>query len=191
MAEPVHGNGAIAGRPSFFARLMARLRGEGGPVPAQDEAPPVGGRARHGRRGGPLDPLTVRQWLWGPGFIIPGNAEYVLGLVKPFAPNPAMSFLDVAAGLGGPARAIATAFDIYITGLERDDDVARRGMEMSIVRRQAEARAGERHGSGELRAQGRRLRLHPRPRRHLHGAGQGALHARPDARPEAARRSCC
>ena len=132
MAEPVHGNGAIAGRPSFFARLMARLRGEGGPVPAQDEHHPSAVALGMGDEAARLDPLTVRQWLWGPGFIIPGNAEYVLGLVKPFAPNPAMSFLDVAAGLGGPARAIATAFDIYITGLERDDDVARRGMEMSI-----------------------------------------------------------
>ncbi|HUH83796.1 MAG TPA: methyltransferase domain-containing protein [Stellaceae bacterium] len=134
MAEPDHGNGATVGRPSFFGRLMARLRGEGGgPLPGPGEHHPGAVAMTTAERAAPLDPLTVRQWLWGPGFIIPGNAEYVLGLVKPFAPNPAMSLLDVAAGLGGPARAIAGAFDIYITALERDSDLARRGMEMSIA----------------------------------------------------------
>jgi SAM-dependent methyltransferase len=133
MAEPLHGNGSMAARPSFFARLMARLRGEGGPVAGPDGHHLSAVAHGQGDEALPLDPLTVRQWLWGPGFIIPGNADYVLGLVKPFAPNPAMSLLDVAAGLGGPARAIASEFDIYITGLERDPDLARRGMEMSIV----------------------------------------------------------
>lgn len=134
MAEPVHGNGAIAGRPSFFGRLMARLRGEGGgPMPAPGEHHPSAVVITTAEGAAPLDPLTIRQWLWGPGFIVPGNAEYALGLVKPFAPNPAMSLLDVAAGLGGPARAIASAFDIYVTALERDSDLARRGMEMSIA----------------------------------------------------------
>jgi SAM-dependent methyltransferase len=57
----------------------------------------------------------------------------VLKLVKPFAANPAMSMLDVAAGLGGPARAISEAFGTYITGLERDPELARRGMDMSIA----------------------------------------------------------
>lgn len=81
----------------------------------------------------PIDRFDVRQWLWGPGFVIPGDAEHVLGLVKPFGLNPAMSVLDVAARLGGPARAIAEAFGIYVTGLERDADLARRGMEMSVA----------------------------------------------------------
>ncbi|MGO8918987.1 MAG: hypothetical protein ACLQJR_24055, partial [Stellaceae bacterium] len=48
-------------------------------------------------------------------------------------PNPAMSMLVVAAGLGGAARAISDAFGTYITGLERDQELARRGMDMSVA----------------------------------------------------------
>ncbi|HEV2549061.1 MAG TPA: methyltransferase domain-containing protein [Stellaceae bacterium] len=129
-----------AAPPSFFARILARLRGEQ-PASSPDSAAPVaappGAKATAPRRAGepqaPLDPLTVRQWLWGPGFIVPGTAEYVLGLVKPFAANPAMSILDIAAGLGGPARVIADAFGTYITGLERDPETAGRGMAMSVA----------------------------------------------------------
>lgn len=118
-----------------MARLLSRLRRE------HDVAPPAeaGGReanadsAEPGAAIAPLNPLTIRQWLWGPGFATPGDAAYVLGLVKPFAANPAMSMLDVAAGLGGPARAIAEAFGTYITGLERDAELARLGMQMSTA----------------------------------------------------------
>jgi SAM-dependent methyltransferase len=39
--------------------------------------------------------------------------------------------LDLAAGLGGPARTIAQAFHIRVTGLERDYDRARQGNAMS------------------------------------------------------------
>lgn len=118
-----------------MARLLFRLRRE------QDEPQ----RAKTGshrdpaappepmEQVAPLDPLTIRQWLWGPGFVTPGDAEYVLGLVKPFAANPAMSMLDVAAGLGGPARAIAEAFGTYVTGLERSPELARLGMQMSVT----------------------------------------------------------
>ena len=125
-----------AAPPSFLARILARLRGEqppsssGSEAPHEAKAPPP---PRAGEFQAPLDPLTVRQWLWGSGFIVPGTAEYVLGLVKPFAANPAMSILDIAAGLGGPARTIADAFDTYITGLERDPETAVRGMAMSVT----------------------------------------------------------
>ncbi len=125
-----------AAPPSFLARILARLRGEqppsssGSEAPLKTKAPPP---PRASEAQAPLDPLTVRQWLWGPGFIVPGTAEYVLGLVKPFAANPAMSILDIAAGLGGPARIIADAFDTYITGLERDPETAVRGMAMSVT----------------------------------------------------------
>jgi SAM-dependent methyltransferase len=129
-----------AAAPSFFARILARLRGE--PVSSSPgaarpgEAPldaTIGAPRRVGEPQAPLDPLTVRQWLWGPGFIVPGTAEYVLGLVKPFAANPAMSILDIAAGLGGPARVISDAFGTYITGFERDPETAARGMAMSVA----------------------------------------------------------
>jgi len=133
MADRDDSTDLAAGRPSLFARIIARLRGEADDLPPSaephlDAAAPAGGPPV-----APLDPLVIRQWLWGPGFHLPGNAEYVLRLVKPFAPNPAMSMLDVAAGLGGGARAISEAFGTYITGLERDPELARRGMDMSVA----------------------------------------------------------
>ncbi len=79
----------------------------------------------------PLDPFVIRQWLWGRGFVTPGDAEHVHGLVKPLGLTSAMSVLDVNAGAGGAARAIAEAFDTYVTGLERDADLAKKGMAMS------------------------------------------------------------
>jgi SAM-dependent methyltransferase len=118
--------------PSFFGRILARLRGEAAPS-SPGATPTVAAPPRIGEPQVPLDPLTVRQWLWGPGFTVPGTAEYVLGLVKPFAANPAMSILDIAAGLGGPARVIADAFGTYITGFERDPETAGRGMAMSVA----------------------------------------------------------
>jgi SAM-dependent methyltransferase len=81
----------------------------------------------------PLDAPTLAQWLWGAGFHIPGGDEYVLDLVKPFALNPATSMLYIGAGLGGGARAIATKFATYVTALESDEALARRGMEMSTL----------------------------------------------------------
>jgi len=81
----------------------------------------------------PLDAATLAQWLWGAGFHLPGSEEHILELVKPFALNPAMSMLYVGADLGGGARAIATKFATYVTGLERDEGQARRGMEMATL----------------------------------------------------------
>jgi SAM-dependent methyltransferase len=79
------------------------------------------------------DPLTIRQWLWGDGFTIPGTAEDVLALARPFAAHSATRLLDVAAGLGGAARAIAAQSGAYVSALERDPDLARRGRAMSIA----------------------------------------------------------
>ena len=77
----------------------------------------------------------VRQWLWGRGFVIPGDAEQVLALLRPLGLTPSMTLLDVSAGLGGPARALAEAFGITVVGLERDPALARLGMAMSDAKR--------------------------------------------------------
>jgi SAM-dependent methyltransferase len=138
MAERPAGRLVVLGKKSVLTRILSSWKkvaetpieptprkqpAPGKPAPARPVVPPVP----------PIDRFDVRQWLWGPGFVIPGDADHVLGLVKPFGLNPAMSVLDVAARLGGPARAIAEAFGTYVTGLERDPELARRGMEMSVA----------------------------------------------------------
>jgi len=130
---------ALDGRvqPALSA-VLARLRawvgvGGAGTPAAGDEPLLLTDRIPNEDEIPPLDRLTIAQWLWGAGFHLPGGAEHVLELVKPFALNPAMSTLDVSAGLGGGVRSIAAAFGAYVTGLERDPELARRGMEMSVL----------------------------------------------------------
>jgi SAM-dependent methyltransferase len=119
-------------RPGPLAKLMAWWRRKKDVAPAQS-AEPARVVAAAAREEPPLDAPTLAQWLWGAGFHIPGGEEHVLNLVKPFALNPAMSMLYLGAGLGGGARAIATKYATYVTALEVDDGLARRGMEMSTL----------------------------------------------------------
>ncbi|MGH7123984.1 MAG: methyltransferase domain-containing protein [Stellaceae bacterium] len=111
---------------------MAWWRGKKNVAPSKGTEPPhvVAAAAREEP---PLDAPTLAQWLWGAGFHIPGDEAHVLALVTPFALNPAMSMLYLGAGLGGGARAIATKYATYVTALEADATLARRGMEMSTL----------------------------------------------------------
>jgi len=77
--------------------------------------------------------LEIMQKLWGAGMSGPGDDDYILKLVKPFALDPAFTVIDVGAGLGGATRLISEKFDIWITGLESDREVADAGMELSTM----------------------------------------------------------
>ncbi len=115
-----------------LAKLMAWWRGKR-QVAAATSVQPQRMATQTPREEPPLDTPTLAQWLWGAGFHIPGDEEHVLNLVKPFALNPAMSMLYIGAGLGGGARAVATKYATYVTALEADVELARRGMEMSTL----------------------------------------------------------
>jgi len=77
------------------------------------------------------DALAIRQRLYGRGYVIPGDVAWLLSLVEPFRLGASSALLDLAAGLGGPARAIAQAFHARVTGIERDYERARQGNAMS------------------------------------------------------------
>ncbi len=134
-------DGATTRRPaerklSLFERFRERWRRRAAATVEDDASAPastttqVAGRAARK----PPDPLTVRQWLYGPGHVIPGNAEYVVELVKPFHLGPAMTLLELGSGLGGPARAIVEAFSTYVAGYERDAELVRRATEEMSTR---------------------------------------------------------
>ena len=132
-------DGAITKRPAqkrlpLLTRL--RQRWSRGPKPAAvgRTAPKAAAVAVARTPQPPPNPLTIRQWLYGPGYIIPGDANYVLELVKPFHLGPSMTMLDLAAGLGGPARTIAQAFETYVTGFERDPELARKASDETAAR---------------------------------------------------------
>lgn len=86
------------------------------------------------RSGGPLwSPGRAEgaQMLWGDGQAGPGDAAWMVEAVRSFGLTPAKTVLDLSAGLGGSARAIAGSYDTWVTGLEMSPLLARLGMERS------------------------------------------------------------
>jgi 16S rRNA C967 or C1407 C5-methylase (RsmB/RsmF family) len=120
--EPVRQR-APAGR-SWSERLGAALT-------RSAAAPSAAGEIAAANANVAPDPLAIRQRLYGRGSIIPGDAAWLLSLVEPFHLGASSAMLDLAAGLGGPARAIAQAFHARVTGIERDYDRARQANAMS------------------------------------------------------------
>ncbi|HYG91796.1 MAG TPA: methyltransferase domain-containing protein [Azospirillum sp.] len=97
---------------------------------ARGKAPEVG----QNRWGKPLWSATrieVAERLWGKGFSTPGGADHITYLVKPMGLNPAMSALDLSAGLGGASRTMAAKFGCWVAGLEASPLLAKEGMERS------------------------------------------------------------
>jgi cyclopropane fatty-acyl-phospholipid synthase-like methyltransferase len=82
----------------------------------------------------PLEEPLVKllMAIWGEGNSKPGDGEYFLYLVKPFALNNTMSILDFGCGLGGGTRSVAKAFDVYVTGLDSDRMMANAGKMLSV-----------------------------------------------------------
>lgn len=143
MADGVATKRSSGKRLPLFARLLEALRSRAAsPAPAaatepgaaRESAAASPERRASARAVAPPDPVTVRQWLYGTGFIIPGGPHYVLELVKPFHLGPSMTMLELGSGLGGPARAIAEAFDTYVTGYERDPEFAKRATDETNLR---------------------------------------------------------
>ncbi len=76
--------------------------------------------------------IEVTEKLWGVGFSTPGGSDHIPYLVKPLGLNPAMSVLDLSAGLGGASRTMAGKYGCWVTGLEASPLLAKEGMERSI-----------------------------------------------------------
>jgi SAM-dependent methyltransferase len=126
-----------APKAPFKQRFLAWW--EGVELPPMELPPPK--QARESEPEPPPPPVKLEPWenaairvrhaIWGEGFRWPGGAAFVLELVKPFAINNSMSMLDFGCGAGGPARAIAKEFDVWITGIERDRDQVELGKLLS------------------------------------------------------------
>jgi ubiquinone/menaquinone biosynthesis C-methylase UbiE len=111
--------GAPDGRSRFLERLRSALKRSGA------------GAGETIAAGAPPDPLIIRQRLYGRGYVIPGDVAWLLSLVEPFRLGASSTLLDLAAGLGGPGRAIAQAFHARVIGIERDHERARQANAMS------------------------------------------------------------
>ncbi len=65
----------------------------------------------------------LRQRIWGDGCLEPGGGEYTVHLVKPAAPSPDKTVLDLAAGLCGGTHAVAERYGIWIDAMEPDPEL--------------------------------------------------------------------
>lgn len=104
---------------------------------AEDAAPrpaaPAQGMNRHGKPLWSATRVEVAETLWGKGFTRPGGEEHALHLARPLGLNPAMSVLDIGAGLGGLCRAVADKFGCWVDGLEASPVLAKLAMERSAA----------------------------------------------------------
>lgn len=98
---------------------------------ASDDPPKLKRAADAGENA--LSRVDLLQMMWGTGFGFPGNASYIKELVSPMALDSQKSVVDLTAGLGGAARAIAGAFKTYVTGMERDVELAHAGNKISAT----------------------------------------------------------
>lgn len=121
-----HPEPARASAPGTRPRLLERLRGAlRRSLDAATESA--------GANIAPPQPFAIRQRLYGRGYVIPGDAAWLLSLVEPFRLDASFTLLDLAAGLGGPARTIAQAFHARVTGIERDHERARQANAVSAA----------------------------------------------------------
>jgi SAM-dependent methyltransferase len=147
--RPVEG---MPRRTSRYARIRRRIHAwwegiELPPEPAEPdpadqpllldtEAPPLEERdwpesAQERAKLWPIRRIEAAELIWGRDCILPGGAEYTMQLATPLGLTPALSLLDLAAGLGGGTRGLAESFGVWVTGLERDDDLATEGQDRS------------------------------------------------------------
>ncbi|HEY1505437.1 MAG TPA: methyltransferase domain-containing protein, partial [Stellaceae bacterium] len=86
----------------------------------------------------PLDPIVLRQWIYGSGCVMPGDTLYLDELVTPVGLEPEMIVLDLNAGMGGAAIAIAQNSKSEVAGYERNPDLVHAGI--SFLRTQKAGR---------------------------------------------------
>lgn len=81
----------------------------------------------------PANRLNVVEKVWGEGYVTPGGAEQVKKLLPLLALDSKKSVLLLGAGLGGINQTIVEETGAWLTGLERDPELAAMG-QASMVR---------------------------------------------------------
>lgn len=71
--------------------------------------------------------MMLSQMVFGTGFIEPGGEQAALSGVGSLALDGTTNFLDIGAGLGGGARAIASSLGAYVAAMDLDADLIAMG----------------------------------------------------------------
>ncbi len=137
MAKPAGGDSARSGH-SLRDRLHAWWEGY-----ELSQGPSVSAAGAKSAAGAAPAPPPVPEWnsarqelvqmLWGKGFSIPGEADYILNLVKPFGLTKENTMLEIGAGLGGGARTVAGKIGTYVEGFDLNADLVKRANELSMM----------------------------------------------------------
>ncbi len=75
--------------------------------------------------------IELTDRLWGEGINTPGGAEYIIEFVQLLALSGAKSLLNLGAGFGGAARAMAEQYGVWVSAFENLEDMAAIGAERS------------------------------------------------------------
>lgn len=124
-------DGYELGRPDPKPEAVPALPAPPSPDPRGRDIP-RGNRSRFGKPLWTATRIEVVEKIWGAGFATPGGDDFIPYLVKPLGLNPAMSVLDLSAGLGGAARKMASTYGCWVTGLEASPFLADAAMERSV-----------------------------------------------------------
>lgn len=103
----------------------------------------------------PARRLNVVERLWGEGYTTPGGAEQVKKLLPLMALDSKKSVLLLGAGLGGINQTMVEETGVWVTGLERDKELAQIGKESMVragLKRQAPVRFSPLDETMELKA---------------------------------------
>lgn len=132
-------------------RLMkaGRAMGAGGGAEPPARGPAEASAEEAGRW--PVSRRSFCQRLWGEDendeVVRPGGSQYSLELAKPMGLDSSKSAIDLAAGLGGGTRRLASALDLWIVGYESDAELA--GHAMDLSRRHGQERRAPIHALDE------------------------------------------
>lgn len=74
------------------------------------------------------------QMIWGDGFALPGGKDFTTKLMAGIDLPKGAPLLDITAGLGGEASAIATQFNVIVEGYEADPDLAKAGQNWTTAK---------------------------------------------------------
>ena len=75
----------------------------------------------------------LAQEIWSHGFVVPGGTEYIEKLVSGCSLTAAETLLEIGVGMGGGTRTIIGKFGNYITGYERDPNLAAAAMRHAVT----------------------------------------------------------
>lgn len=120
-----------AAHPADAATLL------GVPLPGADTGTPAGAASESARVDSWTDQrIAVMDLIWGEGFCGPGGSDYIINATKLLTFSADMSVADINCGLGGPARALAHAYGLWVSGFTPSARLVEAGNALS-------ARAGQ------------------------------------------------